>query len=60
MKCCTSEKIEEKFCPKQETWILESAELSKGILSAEGSLLKCRLKYEVRFIVTENQEITFK
>jgi len=52
------QKKEEKFCPKPETRILEKAGLSKGILSAEASLLKCRLKYEIRFIVTANQELT--
>jgi hypothetical protein len=57
MKCCTSEKKKKNFVIP-ETRILENAELSKGILSAEASFLKCRLKYEIRFIVIENQELT--
>jgi hypothetical protein len=52
------QKKEEKFCPKPETRILENAGLSKRILSAEVSVLNCRLNYEIRFIVIENQELT--
>jgi hypothetical protein len=49
---------EEKLCPTPETRILENAELSKGILSVEASLLKFCLKYEIWCIVIENQERT--
>lgn len=52
------QKKEEKFCPKPEIRILENAGFSKGILSAEDSLLKCRLKYEIRFTVIENKKVT--